>query len=137
MGRMGSFREKIMRFMAGRNGLDELARAESWIVLLLLLAALFSRWAPIYILALAIMVHMYFRVFSRNRSRRYAENQRYVQMRYRAVVAWNKKKTRFAQRKTYRFFRCPQCKQKVRVPKGHGKICITCPKCRKEFFRKS
>lgn len=130
-------REKIMRFMAGRNGLDELARAESWMVLVLLLIALFSRWYLFFILALALMIHMYFRVFSRNRSRRYVENQRYVQMRYRAVVAWNKKKMKSAQRKVYRFFRCPQCKQKVRVPKGHGKICITCPKCRKEFIRKS
>ncbi len=130
-------REKIMRFMAGRNGVDELARAESILVLILLLLAMLLRWPIFSLLGLAGMIHMYFRILSRNRSRRYAENQRYVNLRYRAVVAWDKKKKRAAQRKVYRFFRCPQCKQKVRVPKGHGKICITCPKCRKEFVRKS
>ena len=44
---------------------------------------------------------------------------------------------RWAQRSTYRFFKCPQCKQTVRVPKGRGKICITCPKCKTEFIKKS
>lgn len=130
-------REKMIRFMTGRNGMDELARAESWLVLILLVISLFSRFPIFYILAIAGLVHMYFRIFSRNRSRRYAENQRYVNARYKAVVAWNKRKKQFAQRKVYRFFRCPQCRQKVRVPKGHGKICITCPKCRNEFMRRS
>ena len=43
-------------------------------------------------------------------------------------------KKRWAQRGTYRFFKCPQCRQIVRVPKGRGKICITCPKCKTEFM---
>ena len=49
----------------------------------------------------------------------------------------NNLKKRWAQRSTYRFFKCPQCKQTVRVPKGRGKICITCPKCKTEFIKKS
>ena len=56
---------------------------------------------------------------------------------YRAVVKKNNLKKRWAQRSTYRFFKCPQCKQTVRVPKGRGKICITCPKCKTEFIKKS
>ncbi len=55
----------------------------------------------------------------------------------RAVVKKNNLKKRWAQRSTYRFFKCPQCKQTVRVPKGRGKICITCPKCKTEFIKKS
>ena len=56
---------------------------------------------------------------------------------YRAVVKKNNMKKRWAQRSTYRFYKCPQCKQTVRVPKGRGKICITCPKCKTEFIKKS
>ncbi len=130
-------REKIARFMIGRNGVDQLAKAESVCVLVLLLLSMFTRFSLFYFLGILMMVHMYFRVFSKNRSKRYTENQKYVNARYRAVVWWDKKKKHFAQRKTHRFFRCPDCKQKVRVPKGRGRICITCPKCRREFVKKS
>ena len=65
------------------------------------------------------------------------ENQKFVNFRYRIVVKWDKMKKRMAQRKTYKFFKCPTCKQEVRVPKGHGKIEITCPKCRERFVKHS
>lgn len=128
-------RQKLARFMEGRNGMDELARAESVLVLVTLILSLFF-W-PLDILAIVLLVHMYFRVFSRNLTKRYEENQKWVNFRYHMTVRNNKRKKRFAQRKTYKFFTCPNCKQDVRVPRGHGKIMITCPKCRTEFQRKS
>ena len=70
-------------------------------------------------------------------SKMYAQNQKFLTWRYRMVAKWSKWKERFAQRKTHRFYKCPNCKQKVRVPKGRGKIAITCPKCRTEFIKKS
>lgn len=132
-----SFRDRMANWMSGRNGMDDLARFESGFVVALLVISLFSRWGILYVLALAVMIHMYFRMFSKNVSKRYEENQKYLNFRYQAVVWWNKKKKHFAQRKTYRFFHCPNCKQEVRVPKGHGKICITCPKCRTEFIKRT
>lgn len=128
-------RERIMRAMAGRYGMDELAKAECIAVLILFVLAIFFR--PLDILALALMIHMYFRVFSRNIQKRYEENLRWLNMRYKASAGWRKKRTRWAQRDIYRYFRCPQCRQEVRVPAGHGKVCITCPKCRTEFVKKS
>lgn len=56
-------REKFIRFMNGRNGMDELARAESWVVMILLLVSIFTRSAILDILAIGLMIHMYFRVF--------------------------------------------------------------------------
>ena len=123
--------------MMGRNGVDELARFESIFVWVLLLVSIFSRMWIFDLLAMALIVHMYFRILSRDVSKRYEENQKYVNFRYNAVVKWDKKKKRIAQRRNYRFYKCPMCKQDVRVPKGHGKIQITCPKCRETFIKRS
>lgn len=131
------FRDRFANWMSGRNGMDELARFESGLVLILLIISLFSRLGLLYIVALAVMIHMYYRMFSRNVSKRYEENQKFLNLRYNSTVEWNKKKKHFAQRKTYCFFKCPQCKQEVRVPRGHGRICITCPRCRTEFIKRT
>lgn len=129
------FRTRFMNFMRGRNGMDDLARFESVLTLILILLSWISRIFSI--LALIGIFHMYFRVFSKNIAKRQQENQRYCQMRYKFFVWKDKQKKRFEQRKIYRFYKCPMCKQQVRVPKGHGRISITCPKCREEFVRKS
>ncbi len=130
-------REKLYRFMSGRNGMDELSRMESWLVLILLLAGVLTRLGIFTVLALILMIHMYFRVFSKNTAKRYEENQRYVNFRYGRTVQWNRAKKHMGQMKTHRFYRCPACKQKVRVPRGHGRIEISCPKCREKFIRRS
>ena len=123
--------------MQGRNGVDELSKALNVIILVLLVISLFTGWGILYAIALLLMIYMYFRVFSKNIPKRYAENQKYRNLRYDMTIKWNNKKKEWAQRKIYRFYRCPMCRQKVRVPKGRGRICITCPKCRTEFVKRS
>ena len=130
-------KEKLQRFMIGRYGADELSKAQSVVVMILLVLSLFGRLGILYWLALALMIYSIWRMFSKNVSKRYEENQKYLNYRYKATVKIDRMKKHFAQRKIYRFYKCPQCKQKVRVPKGRGKICITCPKCRTEFVKKS
>lgn len=140
---------KLAAFLQGRNGMDDLARAESGLIFVLLVVSLIVSFLPIksagvslFLFALELVwiglfIHLYFRVFSKNISKRYAENQKYCNFRYQMVVKFDRRKREWAQRKTHCFFRCPQCRQKVRVPKGRGKICITCPKCKAEFTRRS
>jgi hypothetical protein len=140
---------KLTQFMQGRNGMDDLARAESGLIFVLLLVSMLvsmifksSPIAAPFLLILevawiALFIHLYFRMFSKNISKRYDENQRYRNFRYRLTVKKDQRKKEWSQRKTHRFFRCPQCKQRVRVPKGRGRICITCPKCRCEFTKRS
>lgn len=130
-------KEKIQRFMIGRYGADDLSKAQSVVVMILLVLSLFGRLGILYWLALALMIYSIWRMFSKNISKRYEENQKYLNYRYKATVKIDRMKKHFAQRKIYRFYKCPQCRQKVRVPKGRGKICITCPKCRTEFVKKS
>lgn len=136
-----TMREKMQRFMSGRYGADELCRGLSIMALICLVLSMFSSLLPglavFYWLGVGLMIYSCFRMFSRNTSKRYQENQKFLNWRYRMRVKQNQKKTQFAQRKIYRFYKCPQCSQKVRVPRGKGKICITCPKCRTEFVKKS
>lgn len=128
---------KMQQFMVGRHGADEFGRFLSTVALVLLIVSLFIKWGLLYWCGLGLIVYSYFRMFSRNIPKRYAENQKFLNLRYKTIAKWNLTKKHAAESKTYRFFKCPQCKQKVRVPKGRGKICITCPKCKKEFVKKS
>ena len=128
---------KMQQFMVGRYGADELGRFISVSTLVCLLVSLFTKWGILYWIGLFLIFYTYFRMFSKNVSKRYQENQKFLTLRYKTVAKWSIMKKHFLERKIYRFYKCPQCKQKVRVPKGRGKICITCPKCRTEFVKKS
>ena len=123
--------------MSGRYGADELSRMLLAISMVFLIISMLSRWNLFYLFAIVLLIYTYFRMFSRNVSKRYAENQKYLNWKYRLVVKKDRKKKQWEQRKIYHFYKCPSCGQKVRVPKGKGKICIICPKCRMEFVRKS
>lgn len=130
-------KEKLQRFMAGRYGADQLSRVYLVITLILLVLSMFIKFLPLYWAALLLLIYTYYRMFTKNVSKMYAQNQKFLNWRYRMVAKWDASKKRFAQRKEYRFFRCPTCKQRVRVPKGKGKICITCPRCHHDFIKKS
>lgn len=134
---LNGLKEKFMRFMQGRNGADQLSQFLNIVVLVLIVLTMFIRWAPLYWLAIALLIYMYFRIFSKNIAKRSIENQKFCNMRYDLAIRKNNLKKEWEQRKIYRFYRCPMCRQKVRVPKGRGKICITCTKCRQEFVKRS
>ncbi len=130
-------KEKFRRFMTGRYGVDQLSRLYLVLTLVLLVLSMFTGIQIFYLLAVVLLVYMYYRMFSRNISKMYAQNQKYLNFRYKMTVKWNNTKKHWAQRKEYHFYRCPKCHQKVRVPRGKGRICITCPKCREEFIKNS
>lgn len=134
---LNNLRMKFARFMQGRNGVDQLSQFLNIVVMILLIVSIFTKSFILDWLPFVIMGYMYFRIFSKNIPKRSMENQKFCNMRYDFAIKRNKWKKEWEQRKIYRFFRCPMCHQKVRVPKGRGKICITCPKCRQEFIRHS
>ena len=134
---MNRFKDKMARFMYGRYGMDQLSRNLSLICLVLLIVTMFVRNNVIYMIALVGIVYTYFRVFSRNISRRSEENEKYLRFHYKVVGKLNKIKFRITDSKTHRIFRCPSCSQKIRVPRGKGYISIKCPKCRIEFIKKT
>lgn len=134
---MSRFRQKVMQFMQGRYGADQFSRFLIYLSLILLVITLFCRNNFIYYIAVIVLFYSYFRMLSRNISKRYAENQKYLSLRYKMVGRFNWIKLRIKDSKTHRIFKCPSCSQKIRVPKGKGRISIKCPKCRIEFIKKT
>lgn len=120
------FRAALIRFMTGRNGVDQLG----WFLLILgvvlNLIGTFTRLPVFQLLAYIPLLLTIWRTFSRNIPKRYAENQRFTQF-----------FARIKGHKTYCYFKCPGCKTRVKVPKGKGTIRITCPSCREKFVKKT
>ena len=119
----------LRSFMQGRYGTDKLNTA---ILIAGVVACLLSALIPFALFDLlmtlvsyALMGWAIFRMLSRNTYRRYEENRKYL---------------RFVERikdREHKYFDCPRCRQAVRVPRGKGKIAITCPKCKEKFIRKT
>lgn len=133
-------REKLLRFMQGRNGNDAFNRFLITMELVLLLIGLLLRGFAARLfntLFLLLLVYVYFRMFSRDLYKRSAENAWYWEKRNRVVAKFRLLKERWLQRKDFRFFSCPSCHSTLRVPKGRGKIKIVCRKCGTSFVRKS
>ena len=119
----------LRRFMQGRYGSDKLNTAILVVGLGACILQMFLPWAGAKLLltlvSYAFMFWAIFRTLSRNTYKRYQENRKYL---------------RFLDRikdRDHRYFECPRCHQTVRVPKGKGKISISCPKCKEKFIKKT
>ena len=128
--------DKLQRLFYGRYGNDRLNQF-LFICALLGVALSFFGVPFSYLVSVGLMAYAYFRMFSRNVNRRAAENQWYLRKEMKFRGLFQKKKREFGQRKEYRIFRCPNCRQKLRVPRGKGHIAIRCRKCGHEFIRNS
>ena len=124
-----NFTNGIQRFMAGRYGHDRLNVALLVVGLILTVISMFLR-SSVGVLITTLLSYVFlfwslFRCFSRNTYKRYSENRRFL-------LTIDRLKDR-----RNRYYGCPKCRQTVRVPRGKGKIAITCPKCREKFIRKT
>ena len=131
-------REKLARFMIGRNGSDQLTRFISIVVCVALVLSLFmdtDAQLAIWFIAIIAAIYVYFRVFSRNVAKRRAENAKYMRKTYSIRMWFRSLGERWRQRREYKFFRCPGCGTLLRVPKGKGKIKIVCRKCGNSFIK--
>lgn len=129
--------QKILRFIQGRYGIDDLAKFMMGIVLMLSIVNFFVRNQVITILAWIVIILIYFRMFSRDRYRRYQENQFYLKYMGPVQNKIQKEINILKLRKDYHIYKCPTCKQKIKIPRGKGRIAVKCPKCRTEFIKNS
>lgn len=127
----------LQRMMAGRYGTDQLSLALIVVYFILLLLSYLPYCWFLSWLGLLLFAVVLFRTMSRNITKRYRENQKFLHIWYPVKNWFTGKKRRFEGSKTHRYYKCPKCRQALRVPKGRGKIKITCPKCHEEFVRKS
>ena len=132
-------RERLARFMAGRNGNDQLNIFLLVVdVVLIVLSTIWkSASGVLYPLVLALLVYIYFRMFSRNVYKRREENGKYMRLKDKVDAALRLRKERWVQRKDYKFFTCPSCRTSLRVPRHRGKVKIVCRKCGTSFFGKT
>lgn len=139
-------REKFNRFMQGRYGMDHLNSCLVKIFFVTLILSMFTGRIAVgaislgrifYWISLAVMVWFYYRTFSRNVYKRSEENQRFLRKTEGIRNFFAGKKNVMEQRKYYHIYTCPGCRQKIRIPKGKGKIEVRCPKCGKTFIKRS
>lgn len=126
--------------MAGRNGNDQLNIFLLIVdLILMLLSSIFPKsiGGVLYPIVIALLVYVYFRMFSRNVYKRREENGKYMRLKYKAAAELRLFKERWIQRKDYKFFTCPSCRASLRVPRHRGKIKIVCRKCGTSFFGKT
>lgn len=130
-------KERFIRFMYGRYGMDSLGKFTIAAGLVTIFLSTFLRWRFLPLLSWSLIIIAYYRMFSRNIYKRSSENQKYLQKTAKLRSFLAKQKTIWIHRKTHHIYTCPSCRQKIRIPRGKGKIEIRCPKCSTTFIKKS
>jgi predicted RNA-binding Zn-ribbon protein involved in translation (DUF1610 family) len=130
---MGNFKNRLIRFMYGRYGVDQLYYTSIIVCFVLLIINSLVRSPIIGIIVWAILVWMTFRTFSKNIYKRRMENEKFLKI-------WNVVKTKCSltgrkikDHKTHRYRNCPHCKAVLRLPRKKGYHAVDCPRCHKEF----
>lgn len=119
----------LRHFMMGRYGTDKLNMMLLVAALAVCIVGMFFQMPPVNLLltviSYALMGLAIFRMLSRNTYKRYQENRKYLMLLQRLKD------------REHRYYDCPRCRQQIRVPRGKGKIAITCPKCKEKFVKKT
>ena len=115
--------------MQGRYGVDSLSRFLSGVLIAVIILGLFIRIPFSGLITLALLVILYWRMFSRNISKRYEENQKFLQLRDKFLGRFSNISSNLSQFKDYHIYKCPRCNQKIRIPRGKGHIMVRCPRC--------
>ncbi len=126
------------KFMQGRYGTDQLSIGLLVVLLFLSLLGRFVKFGRIIdILYVIVGVFIFYRIFSKNISKRYQENMKFLKYWYPIKNKLSRNIKHIKDARHYRYYKCVNCGQKLRVPRGKGKIAVTCPKCKTSMIKKS
>lgn len=141
MNQKSGFRQKVLQFMQGRYGVDQFSNCLIWTGVFIALITMFLRFRFLLVLSWICIIYAYVRIFSKNIQKRYAQNEKFLNATFGIRNAFAKIKYRMKYGKQtaepYHIYKCRKCGQKIRIPKGKGKIMITCPKCKYQFKKRS
>lgn len=129
-GHMNKLRQKLIEVLQGRNGVDELGRVLLIASTVLYILAALLRSVTLNFISLIGFIYSIYRTWSRDLRSRQDENMKFLHF-------WNLQKMRFEMRKEYRIFRCKGCGRNIRVPRGKGKLEITCPLCGRKVIHRT
>ena len=137
MGFFDKIRAAMTRFMSGRYGVDQLGHEMVMGALVMTVVGMLTGFGLLTLMADALLLLALFRIFSKNRYKRAQENQDYLAKTMKARKAVTEWMNRVKNSKKYRYFSCPKCKMRLRVPRGVGKVTITCKGCGEKFDKKA
>jgi len=123
----------LSRFMYGRYGADQLSRTLITASLILLVIGQLAGSILLIYLSFAGYVYTIFRMFSRNIEKRSQENQAYLNKTAKWRTEYAQAKVRWRNRKQYKYFKCPQCRTRMRLTRGVGEKQIICRNCQHTF----
>lgn len=129
-------KEKLYQFMQGRYGVDQLNKLLLTVSIVIFIVNVFISNYLLGIVAYSILLIILYRMFSKNIYIRNQENEKYLNL-FSPLSRYLKLKILNQQEKTHKHYACPKCKQMVRIPRGHGKVVITCPNCKSKFEKRS
>ena len=137
MGFLDKLRASMARFMSGRYGADQLSMAMVITALVVSILGTFTGARAVVVLSDALLIVAFFRMLSKDRYRRAHENEVYLSKTEGARRGFTEWLNRVKNGKKYRYFTCPKCKQRLRVPRGVGNVTITCKSCGTKFDKKA
>lgn len=129
--------QKLREFMYGRYGTDKISLALFIGGFAFYTLYVFTRFRLLYLVSLILYGIAIFRTLSKNIDARRRENMKFEQLLWKLKNWWVGIRADFEERKTYKHFKCPSCGQKIRIPRGRGKVEIRCPKCSNRFIKKA
>ena len=131
------FKDALRRFMYGRHGSDQLSSALLITGIVLSLISSLAGIMVFYYIGMAAYFYAIFRMFSRNNAKRIAENHKYLSIRQNLKANVSQFFVRLKNIRKFRYFRCPECKARLRLPRKVGEVTVTCGKCRHQFRQKA
>jgi DNA-directed RNA polymerase subunit RPC12/RpoP len=131
---MNNLRDKINRFMQGRNGVDDLYKALLFVIFILLVVNNFLNSPVVSLITWAGLVWAISRALSKNIYKRKIENKKYLEKIGNPVKSkFSIFRKKYEDRKTHKYYKCKNCGTNLRLPKKKGTLMVKCPKCKNTF----
>lgn len=128
---------RFRKFMYGRYGFDQLSQFLIWTALIISILGPLSGIREVVYISYLFIFYAGFRILSKKINNRSRENFKFMKVINTFKNLFQKSTRTLKGSKTQKYYKCPHCRQTIRVPRGKGKICITCPKCKTEFIKKT